>query len=107
MLHIGVFPCILMNTFDICIHLLYDRIYFRESYTHVVYVVNCCSPIVLYEFIWWMNSFVIKTHILSKFIHACRAGTNNQKKELFVMAVRSPSGKTFPGNFTIIPSAKK
>jgi hypothetical protein len=23
------------------------------------------------------------------------------------MAVRSPSGKTFPGNFTIIPSAKK
>jgi hypothetical protein len=23
------------------------------------------------------------------------------------MAVRSPTGKTFPGNFTIIPSAKK
>jgi hypothetical protein len=23
------------------------------------------------------------------------------------MTVRSPSGKTFPGNFTIIPSAKK
>jgi hypothetical protein len=40
-------------------------------------------------------------------MYACRAGTNNQKKELFVMAVRSPSGKTFPGNFTIIPSAKK
>jgi hypothetical protein len=29
------------------------------------------------------------------------------KRELFVMAVRSPTGKTFPGNFTIIPSAKK
>jgi hypothetical protein len=28
-------------------------------------------------------------------------------KELFVMAVCSPTGKTFPGNFTIIPSAKK
>jgi hypothetical protein len=35
------------------------------------------------------------------------AGTNNQKKELFVMAVCSPTGKTFPGNFTIIPSVKK
>jgi hypothetical protein len=35
------------------------------------------------------------------------AGTKNQKKELFVMAVRSSTGKTFPGNFMIIPSAKK
>jgi hypothetical protein len=35
------------------------------------------------------------------------AGTNKQKQELFVMAVHSPTGKTFPGNFTIIPSAKK
>ncbi len=42
-----------------------------------------------------------------EFIHACLAGTNNQKKELFVMAVRSPTGKTFSGNYTIIPSAKK
>ena len=42
-----------------------------------------------------------------EFIYACLAGTNNQKKELFVMAVRSPTGKTFPGNYTIIPSAKK
>jgi hypothetical protein len=40
-------------------------------------------------------------------MHAYHAGTNNQKKKLFVMAVRSPAGKTFPGNFTIIPSAKK
>ena len=54
-----------------------------------------------------MNSFVIQTHKLYKFIYACHAGTNNQKKELFVMAVRSPIGKTFAGNFTIIPSAKK
>ncbi len=96
-----------MNTFDICIHSLNDRIYFRESYMHVVYVANWCIPIVLYEFICWMYSFVIKTHILSKFIYSCCAGTNNQKKELFVMAVRSPIDKTFPGNFTIIPSAQK
>jgi hypothetical protein len=48
-----------MNTFDICIHLLYDHIYFWESYMHVVYVANWCIPIVLYEFIWWMYSFVI------------------------------------------------
>ena len=35
------------------------------------------------------------------------SGTNRHKKELFVMDVRTPSGKTFPGNFSIIPSAKK
>ena len=35
------------------------------------------------------------------------SGTNRHEKELFVMAVRTPSGKTFPGNFSIIPSAKK
>jgi hypothetical protein len=34
-------------------------------------------------------------------------GTNKQKKELFVMAIRTPTGKTFPGNYTIISSSKK
>ncbi len=34
-------------------------------------------------------------------------GTNKQKKELFVMAIQTPTGRTFPGNFTIIPSVKK
>ena len=34
-------------------------------------------------------------------------GTNKQKKELFVMAICTPMGKTFPGNYTIIPSSKK
>ena len=35
------------------------------------------------------------------------SGTNRHRKELFVMAVRTPCGKTFPGNFSIIPSVKK
>jgi hypothetical protein len=34
-------------------------------------------------------------------------GTNKQKKELFVMKIQTPTGRTFPANFTIIPSAKK
>jgi hypothetical protein len=34
-------------------------------------------------------------------------GTNKQKKELFIMATCTPMGKTFPGNYTIIPSSKK
>ena len=34
-------------------------------------------------------------------------GTNWQKKQLFVMAVRTPSGTTLPGNLTIIPSQQK
>jgi hypothetical protein len=33
--------------------------------------------------------------------------TNLYKQELFVMAIRIPSGRTFPGNFTIIPSSKR
>ncbi len=52
-----------MNTFDVCIHLLYVRIYFRESYVHVVYVTNWCIPIVLYEF----NGGCI--HLLYKLIY--------------------------------------
>jgi hypothetical protein len=32
---------------------------------------------------------------------------HQQAQELFVMAVRTPCGKTFPGNFSIIPSSKK
>jgi hypothetical protein len=34
-------------------------------------------------------------------------GTNWQKKQLFVMAVRTPSGTTLPENLTIIPSEQK
>ncbi len=34
-------------------------------------------------------------------------GTNLYKQELFVMAIMTPTGRTFPGNFTIIPSSKK
>jgi hypothetical protein len=34
-------------------------------------------------------------------------GTNIHKQELFVMAIRTPTGKTFPGNYIIIPSSKK
>ncbi len=49
-------------------------------------------------FITWWISF-----------HICffSSGTNRHRKELFVMAVRTPSGKTFPCNFSIVPSAKK
>jgi hypothetical protein len=34
-------------------------------------------------------------------------GTNLNKQELFVMAIRTPTGRAFPGRFTIIPSSKK
>ncbi len=34
-------------------------------------------------------------------------GTNRQKKQLFVMAVRTANGSTLPGNLTIIPSEQK
>lgn len=31
---------------------------------------------------------------------------NKQKSGLFMLAIRTPSGKTFPGNFTFIPSGR-
>jgi len=34
-------------------------------------------------------------------------GTNRQKKQLLVIAVRTPSGKTLPGYLSIIPSEQK
>ena len=37
----------------------------------------------------------------------CTSGTNREKKDLFVVAVRSASGATLPVNVTVIPSAQK
>ena len=51
-----------------------------------------------------MNSYFLW---ISIHMHVYSPGVNWHKKELFVMAVRTPCGKTFPGNFTIIPSSKK
>ncbi len=41
------------------------------------------------------------------YLYTLFSGTNRQKKELFVVTVRSASGDTLPGNLTIIPSAQK
>ena len=48
--------------------------------------------------------FVIHTNCCVRFVST---GTNRQKKQLFVMAVRTPNGTTLPGNLTIIPSEQK
>lgn len=37
----------------------------------------------------------------------CTHGVNRQKKDWFIMAVRTPAGKTFPGNLTVIPSGRR
>ena len=34
-------------------------------------------------------------------------GTNREKNDLFVVAVRSAGGDTLPENFTVIPSGQK
>ena len=34
-------------------------------------------------------------------------GTNRQNRDLFMMATRWPTGETFPGNLTVIPSGKR
>jgi hypothetical protein len=44
---------------------------------------------------------------LNHFNYCNHTGTNLYKQELFIMAIRTPTGRTFPENFTIIPSSKK
>ena len=51
----------------------------------------------MYEFMY--NNLYFRFYVL--------IGTNRQKKQLFVMAVRTPSGSTLPGNLTIVPSEQK
>ncbi len=51
------------------------------------------------EFIYKTNSFFLTMFL--RFIIRYRYS------QLFVMAIRTPTGKTFPGNYTIIPSSKK
>ncbi len=46
-------------------------------------------------------------NLVDIYLYILFTGTNQQKKELFVMAVCSASGDTLPGNLTIIPSAQK
>ena len=36
----------------------------------------------------------------------CTGRTNLQMRDLFIMAIRTPGGKTFPGNMTIVPSGQ-
>ncbi len=57
----------------------------------------------MYEFIYFCMLFWLSRNHL--FLLQRYKQTN--KKELFVMAIETPSGKTFPGIFTIILSAKK
>ncbi len=62
---------------------------------------------IFYEFILFVTyEFICVSKIWFPILFQC-AGTNRHKKELFVMAVRTPCGRTFPGNFSILPSAKK
>jgi hypothetical protein len=46
-------------------------------------------------------------NLVDTYLYTLFEGTNQQKKELFVMAVCSASGDTLPGYLTIIPSAQK
>ncbi len=53
------------------------------------------------------NSFIKSICLIVQCCYVSTLGSNIHKQELFVMAIRTPTGKTFPGNYTIIPSSKK
>jgi hypothetical protein len=54
-----------------------------------------------------VNFIVIMYNLAYFSLYTFSSGTNWQRKKLFVMAVRSVSGDTLPGNLIIIPSAQK
>jgi hypothetical protein len=72
--------------------------------------------VVYWLHIWWVcifkyictNPYILIHIFLIKFLdQICiyqLLGTNRQKKQLFVLAVYTPSGRTLPGNLAIIPS---
>jgi hypothetical protein len=52
--------------------------------------------------------FRLLIYVSSNYFHYLNdKGTKLYKQELFVIAIRTPTGRTFPGYFTIIPLAKK
>jgi hypothetical protein len=53
------------------------------------------------------NSFIKWIHLIVQCCYGLTLGTNIHKQELFVMAIRTPIDKTFPGYYKIIPSSKK
>ncbi len=55
----------------------------------------------------WIQWMFVALLFLQPFYYCSGTGTNLNKQELFVMAIRAPTGRTFPGNFTIILSSKK
>ncbi len=59
----------------------------------------CCSKVYVKIFIMPFCIEISMSHALT--------GTNWQKKQLFVMAVRTHSGTTLPGHMTIVPSEQK
>ena len=63
---------------------------------------NATSPLYYFLVINNYNSFLFYLKMFN-----LNQGTNRQKRELFVVAVRSASGVTLPVNLTIIPSAQK
>ncbi len=54
-----------------------------------------------------MNSSIKQIDFFWLCSYVSSLGTIIHKQELFVMAIRTPIGKIFPGNYTIIPSSKK
>jgi hypothetical protein len=78
---------------------MYPEVWFLDCTAGELGYANACLSI-------WLYIFVINNLVYFS-LYTILSGTNQQKKELFVMAVRSASGDTLPGNLTIIPSAQK
>jgi hypothetical protein len=94
-----------MNSCIQCIHLLYEFMYHSNQLQFSSMQLYCMNSFV--KCIHLLNSCINQIHQFISSLYFFYAGTNNQKKKLFVMAVCFPTGKTFPRNFTNIPSAKK
>jgi hypothetical protein len=69
-----------------------------------VWFIDCTAgELISYFFLWW-PFFSTITLFLTQTLFK---GTNRQKEQLFVIAVRTANGTTLPGNLTIIPSEQK
>lgn len=53
-----------------------------------------------------MVQLLVAMHLEVWFLDV-NAGVNHQKQDMLVLAIRTPSGNTFPANVTFIPSGKR
>ncbi len=84
-----------------------EMIHLVSMYPEVLFMDTTASERISFRTCDFLFTLLIKFSLISIHMSFYSSGTNRHKTELFVKAMKTPCGKTFPGNFSNIPSLKK